>query len=416
MDVDEALQRAAVRYPDLYLAATKGAVTFQHLLQVRGVRRRDAQIDRELGRALEPVIRTRFERDNGKILGDYWGNRIFGGCLLTDQDVVHMGMNVDLADVVVLQTKVEQLCRDAQATFGSPRLASQRREAGQALFSIASRLVATAEILVLAVPANVQAAAGLLAHRREAVAAMNSEWGLARRRIQVLIQRQARFDYFLGVLIGAPIALGLFAVIGALATAHWQQEIAVPAFLAATLAGVIGGVISVIQRMSSGQLVLDYTASPGQKRLLGAMRPLVAGTFAAVIQFGLLGGLLTMQGNQPPESTPATFAFFALVGFAAGFSERLATDMIERAGQLITGGSTGGKATIATVAADEEPALSLPTVVAPPVAPAPSEQVPQSASAAESARADSHGGADSSGGADSYGADGERARTSTTGG
>ena len=330
MDLDEALRVSEARYPDLHRAATEGEVTFQHVLQARAVRKRADRLDRELGRALERVIRHRFEERHGRILMDYWGTVVFGGCLLTDSGVVHLAMNVDVADVVVLQTRLEQLCRDAQAVFADERLTRQRTEAGQSLFSVASRLVATADVL--------QDGAGTAApdpRAAQRVAAMNREWALTRGRIEVLIQRQARFEYFVGVLAGAVVALVVVGVIGWLAAAHWQDQIAVPAFLAATIAGTAGGVISVTQRMAAGRLVLDYTASVRQKLLLGAARPVVAATLAAMIQFGLLGGLLTMQNSQSTEATPATFAFFALVGFAAGFSERLATDMIENAGQVL---------------------------------------------------------------------------------
>jgi hypothetical protein len=43
-----------------------------------------------------------------------------------------------------------------------------------------------------------------------------------------------------------------------------------------------------------------------------------------------------MANPNSPDQTSATFAFFAVIGFASGFSERLATDILERAGSVLT--------------------------------------------------------------------------------
>jgi hypothetical protein len=55
-----------------------------------------------------------------------------------------------------------------------------------------------------------------------------------------------------------------------------------------------------------------------------------------------------MQGREPSPESPATFAFYCLVGFAGGFSERLATDLIERAGKLMSLSTADASAAPAT--------------------------------------------------------------------
>lgn len=53
----------------------------------------------------------------------------------------------------------------------------------------------------------------------------------------------------------------------------------------------------------------------------------------AVAYFTLLTGSLATGATT--STGPQSFAFFALAGFAAGLSERFATDMLERSGQLL---------------------------------------------------------------------------------
>ena len=87
------------------------------------------------------------------------------------------------------------------------------------------------------------------------------------------------------------------------------------------------------QRISTGKSVLDFNASRWQLGALGALRPFVGAIFGTVTQFALASGLLGTT-NVP---TTTSFGVFALIGFAAGFSERFATDMVERAGQVLAG-------------------------------------------------------------------------------
>jgi hypothetical protein len=60
----------------------------------------------------------------------------------------------------------------------------------------------------------------------------------------------------------------------------------------------------------------------------------VGAVFGAVAHFGLGAGLLGST-----DRPVATVGVFAIVGFAAGFSERFAKDMVERAGQVLADGA-----------------------------------------------------------------------------
>jgi hypothetical protein len=326
------LADAARLYPALYLAATDGPASFPHIAEARRIRTKYPQ-DAQISRVLEQALRRKFAEVHGRIRKDYWCVEAYGGCALTDKEELHSALNTHVPDLVDLEVPVRQLARDIERIFANDALRAQREESADALYSTMSRIIATADVVVnKETPADGKAAA---------LAAVRSEWLLTRQRIEALIQRQARFEYFTGVLLGAPLAVTVFSILGWLAAIHWRSEIVASVFLAASIAGTIGAVISVFQRMSAGQLVLDYTASRRQKLLLGTLRPAVGGIFATIVQFALLGGLLAMQTG-PPTATTASFAFFTLAGFVSGFSERFATDMIERAGQVISGTQPNG--------------------------------------------------------------------------
>jgi hypothetical protein len=327
--LDEAVRRSAQRLsPDLYRVVTRGPVSFQHIAQARRIRQTYSRYKAE-SRLLEWLAEERYlaERDEA-ITSEYWCQKAYGGCALTSSGRLLSVLNTYVAELVVLEDSIKQLARDTERVFCGDGTVAQRTEVLESLYAVMARLMATADVCTD--PATTAEA------REEALSAVRVDWRLARRRTDALIQREARFEYFGGVMWGLLVALAVFAGIGALAARFWPGQIAAPAFLAATLAGSVGAVVSVVQRMASGDLVVDYTAARWQKIVVGGARPLVGGVFAAVVQFALLGGLLTMQGaTTNARSTPATFAFFALTGFAAGFSERLATDILERAGATL---------------------------------------------------------------------------------
>lgn len=341
--------------PDLYAIAENGPVAFQHIAQARRIR----QLRKELApqsRELEQLLRKRFVQELAEpIMSEYYCARAYGGCALTEGGRIFSVLNTYVSDLVEIEGEIKQLNRDALRMFASRRREAQDRNAqvreiGETLYSVMTRVMATADVFTEDRPDAAQPGTTARspqpetssAGREDALAALHREWDQARERTMALIQREARFEYFTGVLIGVALAVGMFGGVAALAVQYWQDQVAAPSLVASTVAGAVGAAVSVTQRMSNGTLVLDYTASRRQKLLLGAARPFVGSIFACVVQFALLGGLLTMQNPNQSQQTPATFAFFAMIGFASGFSERFATDILERAGSVLTSTSHQG--------------------------------------------------------------------------
>jgi hypothetical protein len=62
-----------------------------------------------------------------------------------------------------------------------------------------------------------------------------------------------------------------------------------------------------------------------------------------VVYFAVIGGLLAVEARTGKDAS-ITVAFFAVAGFAAGFSERFATDVLQRASSGIMPATQGKQA------------------------------------------------------------------------
>ncbi len=321
---------AEAAYPELFALATQGPVSLSCIARARLLRSGHvAQQERDISHFLETAARDTFARQGVHLQTEYWSSRDLGVCALSTEGELFSLLNTFDLELVSLEDEILQMNRDAQEAFRHDRRG--RLNAAATLFPALARLLATADAMAAArEPHN-----GSPTNAEAALSALRGLMKVARKRVSGMIQRQARFEYFQGALIGALITISMISGLALLSSAYWPQHISTPGFVAATIAGSIGAIVSVTQRMARNTLVLDYTASPFQKKFLGGIRALMGSVFGAIIYFALLGGFLTMNTSGPTRSTPATFAFFAIAGFAAGFSERLATDVLERAGKSV---------------------------------------------------------------------------------
>ena len=136
-------------------------------------------------------------------------------------------------------------------------------------------------------------------------------------------QRQAQVEYFLGMAVGVALLVGGLFALGLLTHAHFGSE----PLLYTPLAAGLGAFVSVLARMTRGQLRLSYESGRTIMRLLGLIRPMLGALFGAASYVMLAGGLLTIE---PPKHHQQLF-FYLGIAFVAGFSERFAQDMVARA-------------------------------------------------------------------------------------
>ena len=102
-------------------------------------------------------------------------------------------------------------------------------------------------------------------------------------------------------------------------------------------AGSIGALMSVMSRMSSDKVRVDWEFGKDTLRTLGSLRPFVGGVFGLMTFFALKSGVVALDIANSGKSP----YFYILFSFAAGFSERLAQDML--LGSTVEAAVTRGK-------------------------------------------------------------------------
>ncbi|MCE7011895.1 hypothetical protein LWC34_55155 [Kibdelosporangium philippinense] len=262
--------------------------------------------------ALERALRAKFEKQTGVIHNSFFCSRERGGVALVQSETsweLHTTLDSADADLV----KLEADCRASVDQARDMLPGSQIKTLVETLYSAMTRVLLAADLL-----------REPQADRAAILATAQKEVLHATTRVQAAIQRQARFNYFQGALVGTIGTAALVVLVGVASVQFWPGVLNTPGLVVSSLFGALGAVVSIFQRTSKGNLILDFNTSTRHLRALGGFRPLVGGIFGAVAQFALTAGTIN-----------ATLGLFALAGFAAGFSERFATDMIERAGQVI---------------------------------------------------------------------------------
>lgn len=160
----------------------------------------------------------------------------------------------------------------------------------------------------------------------------------ARRRLEQDAQRASQGVYADGMAFGAAWLALLCLVIAGFFI--WRQVPAVNGI--AAIAGGAGAGLSVLQRMTSGSLELDYKSDPRMLKIFGGIRPFVGAIFGMIVFCIIKAGLLPTT-LVPPKNTGALLAFVAVFGFLAGFNERFFQDMLQSASQGV-GSKTPGSA------------------------------------------------------------------------
>jgi hypothetical protein len=136
-------------------------------------------------------------------------------------------------------------------------------------------------------------------------------------------QRQAQIEYFIGMAAGLALLFGGLLTVVLLSGAGVGSD----PLLYTPLAAGLGAFVSVLSRMTRGQLQLSYESGRTIMHLLGLIRPLLGGLFGPAVYVLLAGGLLSI--HQPTAGHKVLY--YLGIAFVAGFSERFAQDMLARA-------------------------------------------------------------------------------------
>ena len=123
----------------------------------------------------------------------------------------------------------------------------------------------------------------------------------AQKRFRAAAQRTAQSRYWQGAIVGTAVVAMICLLIGLVF--WWRGTDA--AYAVAIPAGSLGAVVSVLQRMNSGKLVLDIDASRDMLEVFGAVRPLIGAVFGLAVTALLIGGLIPAIRSPAARTLPS---------------------------------------------------------------------------------------------------------------
>jgi hypothetical protein len=261
--------------------------------------------------------RVAFERRHGELVNAYWCSHVESAVALTQKKRLRGAVGPswgfhretdwatqDFPEVAEQLHRCDELAVRANAVLKSVR----QRICLQLVFASASHLLS----LVDARAGNAGEAAVTAAVAKERAAIDKAE-----AYYHEAANGQAQMAYFAGM---AMVTAGLTIFAAIYLTLSWATPVA------ALIAGAVGAVVSVVQRINSGKFELQ-TDVGGYPCFLGGLRPLIGGAFAIVISFAFTGGLLHLPVDAGETTDHRRLALLVL-GFFAGFSERWAQDTL----------------------------------------------------------------------------------------
>jgi hypothetical protein len=261
----------------------------------------------------------RFEAEHGKIVSQYWCSNEASGIALTvkrrplllaDTVQLHWATDWSTKDKPKL-TRLLYDCEDLAVRVQEVLRDTSRRVAIQSVFNVISFLLGFAETERAR---NDRAVAEVDRTTRERLAIIKTYYRQA-------AVRSGQIVYVGGMLLGMVVPL-------ALAIAGWivigkDHTSDVGIGLLCFSVGAVGALMSVMSRLSSGKVRVEWEFGKDTLRTLGALRPFVGAVFGLMTYLALRSGVIADLSNRAGRSY-----YYIVFAFAAGFSERLAQDML----------------------------------------------------------------------------------------
>jgi hypothetical protein len=264
----------------------------------------------------------RFEEENGTIISQYWCSGEASGIALTIKrrplllaDTVRLHWATDwstkekpklmrlLYECESLAVRVQEVLRD-----------TSRRVAMQSLFNVISFLLGFAETERAGNDRAVDQVDRAVRERLDKIESYYRHAAI----------RSGQITYVGGMLFGMlpMLPLGIVAAIAIGGATNHKSAAGIG--ILCFCAGAVGALVSVMSRMSSGTVRVDWEFGKDTLRTLGALRPLVGATFGLMTYLALKSGVVGLQLSGGGDDS----YYYVVFAFAAGFSERLAQDML----------------------------------------------------------------------------------------
>lgn len=167
-------------------------------------------------------------------------------------------------------------------------------------------------------------------------AEFDEEWGRLQAHYADVGVRAGQIVYFWGMTVGLGVLFALGLVLLPVLRTIGVESVDLQSFYGCYAAGALGAFVSVVQRVTQDNFRVDYEAGRKAIARVGSFRPFIGAIFGVVLYFALESGLLHV--DVPGGSRSEHFAFLVVAAFLAGFSERLAKDVLENVSDRVAGG------------------------------------------------------------------------------
>ncbi len=308
-------------------------VSFPELVWVHHLRQeelRDRHLEPYAGPAEQRYRRMEaaFEARHGEIINSYWCRDEASGVALTLRprpgmlpDVVRLHWATDwMTSGAPELTTLLYRCETLAVEIGEVLRDTSKRVAMSRLFNTVSYVLAFAESPVAKDHDRAQQVAD----------AQSAQLDELERYYRNAAGRSGQVVYLSGALLGV-LPFLLLAVVAALFGAFDAGRETTRVGAICFTAGAVGALVSVMSRMNTGKVTVDWEFGKDTLRTLGSLRPFIGGVFGLITYFGLESGLVSLQIG---DATGNQDFYFYVFSFAAGFSERLAQDMLLGAATL----------------------------------------------------------------------------------
>lgn len=161
------------------------------------------------------------------------------------------------------------------------------------------------------------------------ITALDRELDLMAASYEQAASREAQIVYLGGMLVGV-LALCAVALPIGLLLEGTDVPVDLTVFFGCLIAGALGALVSVVTRMSADRFHVRHEVGRGYVQRVAAFRPFIGSVFGLLVYFALAGGVIRQLDI--PKEEPARFAFFLVLAFAAGFSERMVKEVLRSAG------------------------------------------------------------------------------------
>ena len=300
------------------------SVSFPELVWIHHLRQKDLESSRRpyTGAAEERYrdFEARFEAQHGKIVAAYWCTNEASGIVLTikrrplllaDSVRLHWATDWSTRDKPKLMTLLYE-CESLAVKIQEVLRDTSRRLAVQSIFNVISFVLGFAETER---SRNERAVANVAETTRAHLKEIEKYYRKA-------AARSGQIVYVGGVLLGM-VPMVVLAFLAWLLIAN-AKDFNSPAGIGLLCfsAGGVGAMVSVMSRMSTGRVQLDWEFGKDTLRTLGALRPFVGAVFGLITFLALKSGIVNLTAGD------GSSYYYIVFAFVAGFSERFAQDML----------------------------------------------------------------------------------------